>query len=177
MSAERYKTPPPRKPYLRSVVEPLWDINASHDDGSPGLLAMLLTRPQLLRTREVQFPSDTCRSCGLLIAPLGYGAYRPAFHLGGELHPSPGCDVCKACYIYSEDNPLRNAADAWPPGRASKNGDLGAWGVPEREKYVGPTTKAAKFRLTTHQVAVSPSYTCGFLFGGALGADRTIAII
>ncbi|KAJ7776572.1 hypothetical protein DFH07DRAFT_766764 [Mycena maculata] len=87
----------------------------SHDVGSPGLLAMLLTRPQLLRTTEVQFPSDTCRSCGLLIAPLGYGAYRPAFHLAGKLHPSPGCDVCKACYIYSEDNPLRNGANAQPP--------------------------------------------------------------
>ncbi|KAJ7768664.1 hypothetical protein DFH07DRAFT_938396 [Mycena maculata] len=66
----------------------------------------------------------------------------------------------------------RTASEVGPKGRASKNGDLGAWGVPEREKYVGPTTKAAKFRLTTHQVAVSPSYTCGFLFGGALGADR-----
>ncbi|KAJ7732041.1 hypothetical protein DFH07DRAFT_781030 [Mycena maculata] len=90
------QTSPPRKPYLCSVVEPLWDIN-------------------LLRTREVQCPSDTCHSCGLLIAPLGYGAYRPAFNLAGELHPSPGCDVCKACYIYSEDNPLHNAADARPP--------------------------------------------------------------
>ncbi|KAJ7722264.1 hypothetical protein DFH07DRAFT_783855 [Mycena maculata] len=99
MPAERPKTSPPRKPYLRSVAEPLWDINTSHDDGSPGLLAMLLTRPQLWRTREVQFPSDTCRSCGLLIAPLGYGAYRPAFHLAGELHPSPGCDVCKALHL------------------------------------------------------------------------------
>ncbi|KAJ7747616.1 hypothetical protein DFH07DRAFT_775941 [Mycena maculata] len=78
------------------------------------LLAMLLTRPQLRHTREVQFPSNTCRSCGLLIAPLGYSAYRRAFHLAGELHPSPGCDVCKACYIYSEDNLLRNAADARP---------------------------------------------------------------
>ncbi|KAJ7728445.1 hypothetical protein DFH07DRAFT_969877 [Mycena maculata] len=115
MPAKRPKKSPPRKPYLCSVVEPLWDINASHDDGSPGLLAMLLTRPQLLRTREVQFPSDTCQSCGLLIAPLGYDAYRPAFHLAGELHPSPGCNVCKACYIYSEDNLLRNAADAQPP--------------------------------------------------------------
>ncbi|KAJ7753342.1 hypothetical protein DFH07DRAFT_960185 [Mycena maculata] len=115
MPAQRTDTVRSFKPYLCSAGEPLWDINASHDDGSPGLLAMLLTTAQLRRTREVQFPSENCRSCGLLIAPLGYGAYRPVFHLAGKLHPSPGCDVCKACYIYSEDNLLHNAADARPP--------------------------------------------------------------